>query len=97
MVDSLDPNDKTCLEGSIITPVMIGNYVHCVILFKNTGTFAAENLVVEDNIDVTNFDISTLIPQSSSHDFETRLTGSKVEFVFQGINLPFADAKNDLR
>ncbi|MES2411217.1 MAG: T9SS type A sorting domain-containing protein [Bacteroidota bacterium] len=93
--NSLDPNDKICLEGNVITPEMIGNYVHYIIRFENTGTFAAENIVVADVIDLNKFDIATLIPESSSHEFYTRINGNKVEFIFQNINLPFDDANND--
>jgi hypothetical protein len=96
VVGSYDPNDKTCLEGTTITPSMVGNYVHYVIRFENTGTFAAQNIVVKDMIDTTKFDIASLIPQSSSHPFVTRITNTnQVEFIFENINLPFNDATND--
>jgi hypothetical protein len=96
VVNSFDPNDKTCLEGTTITPSMVGNYVHYVIRFENTGTFAAQNVVIKDMIDTTKFDMASLIPQSSSHPFVTRITNSnQVEFVFENINLPFNDATND--
>jgi uncharacterized repeat protein (TIGR01451 family) len=96
VVNSYDPNDKTCLEGTTITPSMVGQYVHYVIRFENTGTFAAQNVVIKDMIDTTKFDITTLVPQSSSHNFITRITNTnKVEFVFENINLPFDDANND--
>ena len=96
VVGSYDPNDKTCLEGSVITPALIGQYVHYTIRFENTGTFAATNVVVKDIIDLTKFDISTLIPTSASHSFVTKISeGNKVEFIFENINLPFDDASND--
>ncbi|MBF4487056.1 T9SS type A sorting domain-containing protein [Flavobacterium sp. CSZ] len=96
VVGSYDPNDKTCLEGSVITPVLIGEYVHYMIRFENTGSYKAQNIVVKDMIDLTKFDISTLIPTSSSHSFVTKISeGNKVEFIFENINLPFDDASND--
>jgi uncharacterized repeat protein (TIGR01451 family) len=97
VVNSFDPNDKTCLEGTTITPSMIGEYVHYVIRFENTGTFAAQNIVVSDVIDTTKFEISSLVAQSSSHSYITRInsTTGKVEFIFENINLPFDDATND--
>ena len=95
VVNSYDPNDKTCLEGATITPSMVGQYVHYVIRFENTGTYPAENIVVKDMIDTAKFDIATLVPQGSSHDFYTRINGNKVEFIFENINLPFDDANND--
>ncbi|RKS03315.1 T9SS type A sorting domain-containing protein [Flavobacterium sp. 102] len=95
VVGSYDPNDKTCIEGSIVGPGMIGQYVHYVIRFENTGTFPAENVVVKDMIDLTKFDINTLIPINSSHSFVARINGNKVEFIFENIQLPFEDAIND--
>ena len=95
VVGSYDPNDKTCIEGTIVGPDMIGQYVHYVIRFENTGTYPAENIVVKDMIDLTKFDVNTLIPLHSSHDFFTRINADKVEFIFEGINLPFDDANND--
>ncbi len=41
VVNSYDPNDKTCLEGQSIHPEMIGEFVHYRIRFENTGTFPA--------------------------------------------------------
>jgi hypothetical protein len=96
IVGSYDPNDKTCIEGATITPAMVGEYVHYVIRFENTGTYPAENVVVKDIIDTSKFDINTLIPIKGSHDFETRISNTnKVEFIFENINLPFDDATND--
>ncbi|MDN3677775.1 T9SS type A sorting domain-containing protein [Flavobacterium paronense] len=95
VVGSIDPNDKTCIEGNVVEPNMIGAYVHYMIRFENTGTYAAENVVVTDLIDLTKFDISSLFPQSSSHPFVTRIKDNKVEFIFENINLPFDDANND--
>lgn len=96
VVASLDPNDKTCLEGTIVAPELAGEYVHYMIRFENTGTFAAENVVVRDLIDTAKFDISTLVPLSSSHSYVTKISNTnKVEFIFENINLPFDDANND--
>ncbi|RUT68114.1 T9SS C-terminal target domain-containing protein [Flavobacterium cupreum] len=96
VVGSLDPNDKTCLEGTVIAPGLIGEYVHYMIRFENTGTYPAENIVVKDKIDLSKFDISTLVPTSSSHSFETKISeGNKVEFIFENINLAFDDDHND--
>jgi hypothetical protein len=96
VVNSFDPNDKTCLEGTTISPSLIGQYVHYMIRFENMGTFPAENIVVKDMIDLSKFDISTLVPTSASHLYSTKISeGNKVEFIFENINLPFDDANND--
>ena len=85
---SYDPNDKTCLEGNTIVPERIGEYLHYLIRFQNSGTAAAENIVVKDIIDTTKFDITSLQLTSASHDYKTKITGDKVEFIFENINLP---------
>jgi hypothetical protein len=95
VVGSYDPNDKTCLQGETIEPSVVGEYVHYLIRFENTGTYFAENIVVKDMIDTSKFDIATLVPLKSSHDFFTRISGNKVEFIFENINLDFDDATND--
>jgi hypothetical protein len=95
VVGSYDPNDKTCIQGETIAPSEVGNYVHYLIRFENTGTYPAENIVVKDMIDLTKFDIVTLVPLKSSHDYFTRINGNKVEFIFENINLDFNNATND--
>ncbi|CCG53002.1 Protein of unknown function [Flavobacterium indicum GPTSA100-9 = DSM 17447] len=95
VVNSYDPNDKTCLQGNFVGPDKIGEYVHYTIRFENTGTYPAQNIVVKDMIDTSKFDVSTLVPLTASHNFFTRISGNKVEFIFENINLPFNDANND--
>ena len=96
VVNSVDPNDKTCLEGTAITPSSVGEYVHYLIRFENNGTANAQNIVVKDMIDTNKFDINSFLPISASHNFETRISNTnKVEFIFQNINLPFDNANND--
>lgn len=92
VVGSFDPNDKTCIEGNTITPAMVGNYVHYVIRFENTGTANAQNVVVKDLIDTDKFDISTLQITDTSHLCRTNISnGNKVEFIFESINLPYTE------
>jgi surface protein len=90
VVNSYDPNDKTCLQGETILPSTVGEYVHYRIRFENEGTASAVNVRIVDYIDTSKFDIATLTPLSASHDFTTTITeGNKVEFLFDNINLPF--------
>ncbi|WP_330745475.1 DUF7619 domain-containing protein [Chryseobacterium sp. CP-77] len=96
VVNSFDPNDKTCLEGTTIAQTQVGDYVHYLIRFENTGTANAQNIVVKDEIDITKFDISSLVALDGSHNFVTRITNpNTVEFIFENIQLPFDDANND--
>lgn len=88
VVGSYDPNDKTCLEGKSIPYEMVGEYVHYVIRFENTGNYPAENIVVKDIIDSNKFDINSLVPYQSSHPVVTRINGNTAEFIFEAIMLP---------
>lgn len=94
IVNSLDPNDKTCLEGNTISPDMIGNYVHYNINFENIGTAPAQNVVVKDAIDTGKFEIETLQVTYASHPMVARVNGNIVEFMFENINLPGTSGDN---
>ncbi len=96
VVNSFDPNSTTCLEGSSVSPAIVGNYVHYIIRFENDGSANANNIVVKDVINTSRFAIGTLTPIVGSHSFTTRITGNNaVEFIFENIDLPFDDANND--
>ncbi|QHI37117.1 Internalin-J [Kordia antarctica] len=96
VVNSFDPNDKTCLQGIQVTTDFIGKYVDYIIRFENTGTANAINVVVKDVIDISMFDPTTLIVTEASHAVATKITNTNtVEFIFENINLPFNDASND--
>lgn len=87
VVGSFDPNDKHCMQGEVVSTTQIGNFLHYVINFENTGNFPAENVVIKDLLDADKFDISSLQVLSSSHAEVPVLTGNKLEFYFEGINL----------
>ncbi|MDP5101989.1 MAG: T9SS type A sorting domain-containing protein, partial [Nonlabens sp.] len=96
VVNSYDPNDKTCLEGETIEPSMVGDYVHYLIRFENMGTASAVNVVITDQINSNQFDITTLLPLDASHSYYTNFNeNNEVEFIFEDINLDFNDATND--
>lgn len=87
VVGSYDPNDITCLEGDLVNPEHIGEYLHYNINFENTGTAAATFIVVKDEIDNSQLDISTLQVLYTSHEVMTRIVDDAIEFVFDDINL----------
>jgi len=96
VVNSYDPNDKTCLEGKTILPSEVGEYVTYMIRFENNGTASAVNIVVKDVIDTAKYDMSSLTVLKGSHDFVTKIRDTNiVEFIFENIYLPFDDANND--
>jgi len=87
VVGSFDPNDITCIEGEYVSPNLIGEYLHYVINFENTGTYEAENIVVKTEINPADYDINTLRLLNASHNVDTRIHDNIVEFIFQAINL----------
>jgi uncharacterized repeat protein (TIGR01451 family) len=91
---SYDPNDKQCAEGNQILISDLNKFLHYTIRFENTGNAPARNIVIEDNIDTTMFDINTFEPITSSHNYFTRRVGNKIEFIFENINLPIDSANN---
>jgi uncharacterized delta-60 repeat protein len=95
VVNSYDPNDKTCMFGPSVGIDKVGEYAHYVIRFENSGTYNAENIKVTDVIDTNKFDINTLMPLSGSALFTTKISqGNKVEFKFDNINLPYIAGTN---
>ncbi|WP_298139091.1 T9SS type A sorting domain-containing protein [Flavobacterium sp.] len=87
VVGSFDPNDITCMEGNVVSPSEIGEYLHYVVNFENTGTAEAENIVVKTEINTVDFDINSLQLLDTSHNCYTRVSGNIVEFIFQNIML----------
>ncbi|GEP50583.1 hypothetical protein FNO01nite_12550 [Flavobacterium noncentrifugens] len=88
VVNSHDPNDKTCLEGANLSAENIGKYLHYNINFENTGSADAVNIVVKDTINAAKFDINSLQVLNSSHPVKISVKENIVEFIFENINLP---------
>lgn len=96
VVNSYDPNDKTCIQGKVIEPSLVGMYLDYLIRFENTGTASAINVRVKDVIDSSKFDIGSIVPLESSHNYYMSLNNAnEIEFHFDNINLDFNDATND--
>ncbi|WP_181248491.1 DUF7619 domain-containing protein [Flavobacterium magnum] len=87
VVGSFDPNNITCLEGSEVFPDSIGNYLHYVVNFENTGTYPAEHIVVKMQIAPEEFDIGSLSVTGTSHPAYLRRKGNIVEVIFEDIQL----------
>lgn len=88
VVGSFDPNDKTVVEGATISLDKIGDYLHYIVHFQNTGSDYAANIVIKDLLD-SHLEPGTLEMESSSHPFRSTLTTvNKLEVFYEGINLP---------
>ncbi|WP_298115179.1 T9SS type A sorting domain-containing protein [Flavobacterium sp.] len=90
VVGSYDPNDITCTEGQTVAPSEIGEYLHYIVNFENTGNYYAENVVVKIEIDATKYDVSSLQLLNTSSESKSKITNNVVEFIFEGINLAAA-------
>jgi len=87
VVGSFDPNDIVCIQGDNLSVSEIGNYLHYIVNFENTGTAPAENVVVKIEIDTTKYDLPSLQLLNGSHPVEAKINSNVAEFIFKGINL----------
>lgn len=95
-VGAADPNNIICIQGDTAPADMIGEYLHYVVNFENTGTAPATSVVVRHELNPAQFDISTLQVLNSSHDVTVTIAGNIIEFIFQNISLNAADHGNIL-
>ncbi|MCE3295692.1 MAG: hypothetical protein K0R65_1406 [Crocinitomicaceae bacterium] len=87
---SYDPNDKTGFPKGIgdSNNIMPNQQLQFVIRFQNTGTDTAFTVVVRDTLDM-NFDIFSVQPGVSSHNYAFRMYGPRVlEWTFSNVMLP---------
>ena len=95
MVNSYDPNDKRVLEGSQVHIDDAGKYLNYIVRFQNTGTANAQRVAIRDTLSA-NLDWNSLQMISSSDSYQMNIkNGNAVEFVFDGINLPYEDADEE--
>jgi len=92
---SPESNSITCVEGDTVSPSEIGNYLHYVVNFENTGTETADFVVIETDVDQTEFELTSLRLINSSTPIKSRITGNRVEFRFDTM-LGVADHGNIL-
>ena len=87
VVGAYDPNIVTCLEGTEVSDEEIGNYLHYTVDFENTGNYPAENIIVKEILDETKYDIQSLQILNSSNPMNVKITGNKIEYIFENIQL----------
>jgi uncharacterized repeat protein (TIGR01451 family) len=95
VVGSLDPNDKAVSRATIAL-TQLDDYLYYTVRFQNTGTFYAENVVIRDILS-KKLDLNTFEVVATSHSCRpvltretTNMEGDKLEFIFEGLNLPAA-------
>ena len=90
IVGSYDPNDKACSQEELVTPTQLinNNEFEYLIRFQNTGTYFAENVVIQDTIS-SYFDMSSLRILGSSDTMSVTFgENNLVNFNFPNIFLP---------
>jgi uncharacterized repeat protein (TIGR01451 family) len=95
---SYDPNDKTGRTSTGFDNNLyfadLDEWIDYTVRFQNTGTAAAETVVIRDTID-GDFDITSLQILGATHDFTPSFdAGRTLIFTFNNINLP--DSTSDL-
>ncbi|QHI34887.1 hypothetical protein IMCC3317_02320 [Kordia antarctica] len=91
-IGSYDPNDALVLQGPLLNYTQAYEDLYFRIRFQNTGTASAININVNTILDA-DLDWSTFTPVYASHAYVTNLSGNKVNFQFDNINL--ADSTSD--
>lgn len=76
-----------CVEGDTAPVSSIGQYLHYQVNFTNTGTQTINNVVITQQFDPAQFDISTLEILNSSHSMTARVSGNLAEFFMEGANV----------
>lgn len=75
-------------EGDQVSINQSGDYLHYIVRFQNTGTFAAQNVVIEDYLE-SDFDLNTLQITAASHSYRATLAHTnQFKVFFEDINLP---------
>ncbi|KAF2519799.1 T9SS type A sorting domain-containing protein [Flavobacterium salilacus subsp. salilacus] len=96
VVGSYPSNSITCIQGDTEPAENIGEYLHYIVNFANTGNATANSVVVRHEIDESQFEIASLQLLNSSHEVSARVEENIIEFVFNNINLSVADHGNIL-
>ena len=88
VVGAVDPNDKQVVPETL-TPAELqaGGALEYTIRFQNTGTFAAERVIITDTLS-NDLLWSTMDLVSSSHITEWYIHNGVLHFVMDPINLP---------
>ena len=96
VVGAFPGNNITCIQGDTEPAENIGEYLHYVVNFQNTGTASANSIVIRHELNESQFEISSLELLNSSHEVSARIEDNVIEFIFQNVNLSALDHGNIL-
>jgi len=94
ITNAYDPNDKRCLEGNIIDFSSVGEYIHYMIRFENTGNAQAHFVRIEDKIDTSKLDIESLKIVDSSYPVVEEIRNDSLFLIFPNIDLGYENDNN---
>lgn len=95
VVNGYDPNDKKVYPIGKCVQAYIENNQNLTytIRFQNTGNSEAIDIVIIDSVITNNLDYNSIRLLASSHYLHTEvLSGGRIKFVFNNINLPPSSA-----
>ncbi len=87
-VTSVDPNEKY-VSTAFVTPaeVLAGKPLEYTVVFQNTGTAPAVNIVVKDTVDA-DLDLGTFEMIGATHPYTLQVSNGVAIWSFAGIMLP---------
>ncbi|MFD2601254.1 T9SS type A sorting domain-containing protein [Flavobacterium suzhouense] len=95
VVENLTANTITCVEGNVVSPDAIGEYLHYVVNFENTGTALPDFAVIETDVDTNAFDVTSLRLVNSSQTTSARIANNRVTFRLENFSVS-SDGKGNL-
>ncbi len=94
ILTSYDPNDKAVTPAGVQDEhytLIADAELEYKIRFQNTGTYPAQNVIIEDTLS-SFLDPATFHLVAASHAVEYAIRGNAVEFIFSNIQLPDSTA-----
>ncbi|MES2486983.1 MAG: T9SS type A sorting domain-containing protein [Bacteroidota bacterium] len=95
-VASYSGNSITCIEGTAAPVTAIGEYMHYVVRYTNEGTGMVSNVVIENDFDPAQFDVSSIQILNSSQPVTASVTGNRLRISVQSANLSATGGGNIL-
>lgn len=92
-----DPNDKYVSpigEGSTHAIANVGQKLDYTIMFQNTGTAPAVNVILLDTIEA-DLDMESFVMKGASHDYRLEVKGQEIQWTFTNIMLPDSNTSVD--
>lgn len=87
VVNTQSVNRIDCLETNLLPTTEIGEYLHYMINFQNTGTSTVDNIVIKSIFNPSQFDINSLQVVDATHPVSLVVANNEVLFQMRSANL----------